>query len=307
MFLAALVLLFATTALAVAGLSQFAADATERANIRSRNALEVAEQRDRRLRVRVDAAFRRTALGHKVENHLVGAGVTTLPLVFVLAMAAAGVAAFVLVRTSLPLWMAVPAGVGSAYGLWWYVERIRRKRRERFLTQLPDVARMISSGSQAGLSLLSAIELAAGDLDDPAGEELQRVATQIRLGQNLDTALAALVERMPSRDVGVMVSTLVIQQRAGGDVVAALTDLSAALEARRQTARDVRVMLVGAVFTSYVIPVLVLGLLLLLNATSPGALDELTSSLFGRVVLLVSGGLTTLGYVMIRRITKVET
>lgn len=89
--------------------------------------------------------------------------------------------------------------------------------------------------------------------------------------------------------------------------MAALTDLSAALEARRQTARDVRVMLVGAVFTSYVIPVLVLGLLLLLNATSPGALDELTSSLFGRVVLLVSGGLTTLGYVMIRRITKVET
>jgi tight adherence protein B len=297
----------APPARAVAGVGQLATDASERASIRSRNALELAERRDRRLTTRMDAAFRRTTPGRAVSHHLASAGVTWRPLSFVGLMAVSGTAGFLMTRSLLPLWLAVPAGLGAAYGVWSYVERIRRRRRERFLAQLPDIARMISSGSQAGLSLLSAIELAATDLDDPAGEELQRVASQIRLGQDLETALKALVERMPSRDVGVMVSTLIIQQRAGGDVVAALSDLSAALDARRQTARDVRVMLVGAVFTSYVIPVLVLGLLLLLNLSSPGALDELTSSFFGRVVLVVSGSLTAIGYAMIRRITKVET
>ncbi len=306
MYPLALITLFLTTALAVFGIAQLASDASERSHIRDRNALAAAERSDRRLSNRLDRAFRRTRLGATIDNHLAGGGVHWRPLTFLAFSVAAAIAAFVLVDAVLPLWMSAPAGVGGGYAVWAFVERARRKRKERFLGQLPDIARMIASGSQAGLSLQSALELAASDLDEPAGEELQRVATQVRLGQNMETALRDMVARMPSRDVGVMVSTLVIQQRAGGDLVSALSDLSDALESRRQTAREIKVMLVGAVFTAYVIPVLVVGLLLILNLSTPGALEELTSSLLGRVVLVVSGTLILVGYLMIQRITKVE-
>lgn len=295
-----------TTLLLVAGLGQLAADAADRAGIRRRNALAEAERRDRRLWTRLDAAFRRTQPGHDLETHLAGGGVSLRPLTFLVVAIGAALLTGRLVDTVLPWWLAVPAGLGAGWGCFRWVERLRSKRRDHFINQLPDVARLISNGSRAGLSLLSAIELAAGDLDDPAGEELELVASQIRLGQSLEAAMAAMVERMPSRDVGVLVSTLVIQQRAGGDVVEALSDLAETLESRRDTAREVRVMLVGAVFTSYVIPLLVVGLLVLLDLTSPGALDTLVGGAIGRVVLLIAGGMTALGYVLIRRITKVE-
>jgi tight adherence protein B len=306
LYLGVLVALLVTVGLAVAGLGQLAADVGEKALIRKRNALEEAERQDRRLINRLDAAFQRTTPGHRLALHLQGAGLGWRPLSFVGLAVVAGAAGYWFTARVLPTWLAVPAGLGAVYAVWGYIERARNRRRTRFIGQLPDVARLIANGSQAGLSLVRSIELAEGDLEDPAGEELRQVAAQIRLGQDLDRALSAMVERMPSRDVGVMVSTLVIQHRAGGDVVEALTDLAQTLEARREVKREIRVMLVGAVFTSYVIPVLVVGLLLLLNLTSPGALDQMVSSLAGRIVLIVAGVMTTTGYLMIRRITKVE-
>jgi tight adherence protein B len=306
LYLGILVALIATTLLAVAGIGQLAADAGERAAIRSRNALAEAERRDRKLLNRLDAAFRRTEPGSWLATYLIGGGVTWTPIGFLALNLLAGFAAYGLTRQVMPMWVAVPAGAGGVYAVWWYVERERRRRRDKFIVQLPDVARLIANGSQAGLSLLSAIELAQNDLDDPASEELRRVASQIRLGQTLDGALGDLVRRMPSRDVGVLVSTLVIQQRAGGDLVEALADLARTLQARRDTAREVKVMLVGAVFTSYVIPFLVVGLLLLLNLTSPGALEDMVSSLLGRMVLIVAGAMTTVGFLMIRKTTRID-
>ena len=54
-------------------------------------------------------------------------------------------------------------------GMRWYVERARAKRRDAFMDQLPDLARMLSNGTQAGLSIAGAVQMAARELDDPGG------------------------------------------------------------------------------------------------------------------------------------------
>ena len=48
-------------------------------------------------------------------------------------------------------------------------------------------------------------------------------------------------------------TTLIIQQRAGGDTVRALSELGSTLEARKDLLREIRTMLSGAVFTSYLV------------------------------------------------------
>ena len=48
-------------------------------------------------------------------------------------------------------------------------------------------------------------------------------------------------------------TTLIIQQRAGGDTVRALSELGQTLEARKDLLREIRTMLSGAVFTSYLV------------------------------------------------------
>ena len=76
-------------------------------------------------------------------------------------------------------------------------------------------------------------------------------------------------------------TTIAIQQRAGGDTVRALGELAATLDARKDLRREVTTLLSGVVFTSYVVAGIGGGTILLLNVMSPGVTKEMTSSLIG--------------------------
>jgi tight adherence protein B len=127
------------------------------------------------------------------------------------------------------------------------------------------------------------------------------------VGQPLDAALESLRERLPSREVAVLISTLVIQHRAGGDTVQALAELSATLDARKDLLREVRTLMAGAVFNSWAVAGLGGAVLLLLNGIDSNILREMTSSVVGLLALLVSGTLWGLAFVLVRRTTRVET
>jgi tight adherence protein B len=75
---------------------------------------------------------------------------------------------------------------------------------------------------------------------------------------------------------------------------------------RRETLREVRTLMAGAVFTSYVVPLLGVGALLMLNAINSNTLSRMTSNPLGIAALVVSGVMYALGSLAIRRITRVE-
>ena len=129
---------------------------------------------------------------------------------------------------------------------------------------------------------------------------------ELRVGQPVDEALDAMRRRLPSRELGVLMTTLVIQQRAGGDTVRALTELGHALEARKDLIREIRTLLSGAVFTSYLVVGIGVAAILLINVMSPGVMREMATSLAGITTLVVTGVLWAIGFVLIRRTTKVE-
>ena len=137
-----------------------------------------------------------------------------------------------------------------------WLERKREARRDEFMGQLPELARILSNGASAGLSMVSAYGVAVQELDDPARTELRIALEEIRIGQSFEGAMASLGERMPSRELAVLVSTLAIQQRSGGDLVRALSDMATTLEARRETQREVKTLMAGATATSYVVMVI---------------------------------------------------
>jgi tight adherence protein B len=186
------------------------------------------------------------------------------------------------------------------------VERKRGQRRDEFINQLPDVARVLSNGTSAGLSMAGAMELAARELAQPAATEMEVVVQETRLGMPLESSLERLRDRLPSREVAVLMTTLIIQQRAGGDTVRALSELGQTLEARKDLLREIRTMLSGAVFTSYLVAMMGAGTLVLVNLISPGIMTELTTTLPGILALSLTTILYVVAFAIIRGITKVE-
>src|SRR5690625_1041846 len=90
------------------------------------------------------------------------------------------------------------------------------------------------------------IALAASEMNEPSATELKNVKSEMDLGLPLATALENLSLRLPSRELRVLIQTLIIQSRAGGALVSALTNIAATLDARKQLTRAVQSTTLGA-------------------------------------------------------------
>lgn len=296
----------AVCVLVLLGAWQLVQVAAQRARLERRSELEKVEREASRLRYRADARLRRTAPGRWLAGRAIRAGIDLSALELGLLFALAVAVGYLLIAMVAPWWVALL----GAYGGWWSVGQWLRHRRdqrlERFVGQLPELARTLSNATSAGRSLTSALQLAARELGDPAATELRRVAEELRLGRPIDVALRALHDRLPSRELAVLVSTLVIQQRAGGDVVAALRDMADTLDARKDLRREVQTLMSGAVSTGYVTGALGIVLLLMLDRMQPGMIDSMASSWGGRAALATAAGLYALAFGLIRRTTDID-
>jgi tight adherence protein B len=190
---------------------------------------------------------------------------------------------------------------GNAFLNW---QRVRRT--ERFIGQLPELARLIANGTAAGLAMRTALSMAAEEMDDPAGAELATVANQLAVGRSLEEALNELGTRLPSRELTVLVTTLILANRAGGTIVSSLRNLTETLEERKETRREVRTMLAEINATAVTVPVLGLGALLMINAIEPGALGRVTDSPGGQIAMIVALAMYLVGFVVVRRFGRID-
>jgi tight adherence protein B len=259
-----------------------------------------------RWRRRLNARVRRTQWGHRLDRQLAGATLALGPGDFAVLVAAAALLLAVISRPLLGNIGAVvlAAAVVVVAGRW--LDRRRRRRVEAFVAQLPDLARVLSNAASAGLALRTAIDLAAREMPEPASVEFAEVSRQLALGQSLDDALEDLRERLPSRELAVLIQTLVIQSRAGGALVSALVNIAATLDSRKELRREIRTAVSGALFGGYTVVGIGVGSVLVMNLITPGALDRLSQTLPGQLVIAVSGALFVLGFVLIRKITDIE-
>ncbi len=199
--------------------------------------------------------------------------------------------------------------LAALLGLWggnYFLNYQIGKRTEAFINQLPELTRVLANATQAGLALRTAIAMAAEELDNPAGEEFRKVADQLAVGRSLDDALNELAERLPSRELTVLVSTLILSNRAGGTIVSSLRNLTDTLEERKETRREVTTLLSQVKVTAVAVPLLGFGFLLILNGMRDGALDDMTNATAGKVAVVIASGLYGLGFFLINRLTRVR-
>ena len=289
------------------GLWQLLAGSSHKAKLAERGQAGVVESTGRSVIRALDIRFRRTDNGRRLASWLAGAGVRLTPVELIALLIASSLLAWLVLGLLLARPFAfVAAIVGTVVIARALIERRRKQRSEAFIEQLPEIGRMLANGASAGLSIPQALGLASRELADPAATELRRVVDELRVGQSVEDALANLRARLPSREVAVLLTTIAIQQRAGGDTVRALSELANTLDARKDLRREVTTLLSGVVFTSYVVAGVGGATILLLNLMSPGVTKQMTSTFVGLAGLTVAGALWAVAFVLIRQTTKVD-
>jgi tight adherence protein B len=250
--------------------------------------------------------FTRTRLGRATERELALAGLEQRPIIVVLVAAAIGLTtAYILWSALAPLFGVLGLGVG-VLALRAFIRRAKQRRLEAFIVQMPELARVLANATNAGLSIPTAIGIAGEELAAPAGVELQSVASSLRFGADLESALDEMRDRLPSREVGVLLSTLIVCSRSGGSLVTSLRDIADTLEARKETRREIKTTLAQSLATGHMVIAMGIGMLFLLNAIQPGSVEAMTGDLVGRIALVVAGALFVLGFLIIRRMTRMD-
>ncbi|MET9416573.1 type II secretion system F family protein [Streptomyces klenkii] len=261
--------------------------------------------RSRRL-AHLDRRLRATRAGRRLERRLAATGLDVTPAEFAAGTLAAAAGLWLVAAGALAPFFGPLAAAVTVWSASGFLARQRRKRIEKFINQLPELSRILANATQAGLALRTALGMAAEEMDAPAGEELGKVADRLAVGHSVDDALGELADRLPSRELVVLVTTLVLSNRAGGTVVSSLRNLTRTLEERKETRREVRTQLSQVTVTAYVVPLMGLGTLLLTDRIAPGSIDRMTSSFLGQAAVVTAFVLYGLGFFVIRRLSRID-
>ncbi|WP_112490415.1 type II secretion system F family protein [Streptomyces bacillaris] len=254
----------------------------------------------------LDRRLRATALGRKLELKLASTGLELTPGEFFVYALVAMAGLWMIASSMLAAFFGPVAALIGLWGTNTFLNWQRTKRTERFINQLPELSRILANATQAGLALRTALSMAAEEMENPAGEELARVARRLAVGESLEEALSELTDRLPSRELVVLVTTLVLSNRAGGTVVSSLRNLTETLEERKETRREVKTQLSQVTVTAYAVPAFGIGAMLLMNAVMPGALDRMTGAFIGQAAVVVAIALYAIGFVVIRRLSRID-
>ena len=119
-------------------------------------------------RWRLNRAFERTPPGRRLQIHLDGAALPLHALQAAAIALAAALAGYFVASFIVGTFASIVAAGLVVVGLSMWLERKRELRRDAFMGQLPELARILSNGASAGLSMVSAYGVAVQELDDPA-------------------------------------------------------------------------------------------------------------------------------------------
>jgi tight adherence protein B len=203
-----------------------------------------------------------------------------------------------------PLWLVL--GVVPPIGLNLFVRGRARAVRNDFSEQLPENLDVLASALRAGHSLAGAMGVVADEAPEPSKREFSRVVTDEQLGIPLDEALEVTAQRMQSSDMDQVAVLALVQREAGGNTAEVLDQVTANIRARMDIRRLVKVLTAQGKFSSWVIALVPVGILVFLLLVNPSHLDPLIHETVGQAASVAAVLMMMLGFYVIRRIITIE-
>ncbi|SHL37125.1 type II secretion system F family protein [Roseibium suaedae] len=188
------------------------------------------------------------------------------------------------------IWVTLGLTFAGALGFpRWYVNYKRQKRFNKFLDELPSAVDIIVRGVKAGLPLGDCIKIVAREANEPVASEFQKIVETQVMGISLSDAVARLPDRVPLAEANFFAIVVAIQQKAGGGLSEALSNLSRVLRGRKTLKRKIKALSSEAKSSAGIIgslPIVVSGIL---GLTAPDYIGLLFTTTTGNII--IGGGL----------------
>jgi tight adherence protein B len=181
----------------------------------------------------------------------------------------------------------------------------RRSRRiKAFNAILPDCIETCARSLRAGHSIVAAIDIVTELAVEPARTEFGEVFKKQNYGLPLREALMQMLERLPSSDLQVMVTGILVQKDTGGNLAEILDRTAEVIRARIRIQGEIRTHTAQGRMTGWILFLLPVVMMLVINLVNPGYSEVLFRDPFGKKILYAGMILLVIGGFFIRQIVR---
>ena len=252
--------------------------------------LQDAEKAERKARMTLKARIRHAGLGMTVRTFWLlsgGLGITALlmGLVFGLNILLAG-------------------GLAMIFGLGlprWILSFLAKRRMKKFSNLFADAVDVIVRGIKSGLPVHDCFKIIARESPAPLGPEFQRLVEGLGVGLTLAEALNKMYERMPTPELKFFAIVMAIQQKTGGNLAEALSNLSTVLRARRMMGEKIKALSSEATASAGIIGSLPPAVMILVTLTTPAYMMLLFTDPRGQFMLLIAVAMMSMGIFVMKK------
>lgn len=179
----------------------------------------------------------------------------------------------------------------------------KKQKEEQFTRQLPDTLTAIANSLKAGFSLDQSFEFVTVSLPDPTRSEFSTIHLKYRVGYTLAESMADLPKKYNNAEVNLFVSSLVLQNQVGGNVIPFLGELSEILRERVKLKDQIAVGTTQQRLSSIIVAILPYVLLMLLQVSNYNAL---TTTFRGILLLIFAMIMQGIGLFVITTFMKID-
>lgn len=201
------------------------------------------------------------------------------------------------------------AGVAAAFGLfvpYMYVSFRRSQRFSKFEELFPEAIDTLARAVRAGHAFPTALELLATEMGEPVGGEFRKLFEEQKFGLPLRDALLNMAERMPIVDVKFFATAVMLQRETGGNLAEILDGLSYVIRERFKILRQVRVYTAQGRLTMLLLMALPPIIVVVMAVMNPGFMTPLFTDPIGHALIAAGIVLQTIGYLLIRKIIRIQ-
>lgn len=183
---------------------------------------------------------------------------------------------------------------------------LRKARLKKFEEQLPDAFMLLSSSLQSGASLNMALENVVHQSPVPLNQEFGLLIKNIRLGVTLEEALIKLEKRLPLPSFIMASSAIRISREVGGNLVETINGMAAMLRRKKVMEGKIDSLTAQGRAQGTFMAMLPIMLAIILSFIEPEAMRQLYTTRNGLMVLAVMVVMEVLGFMFIKKITRID-
>ena len=181
-----------------------------------------------------------------------------------------------------------------------------QRRREKFNAQLPEALATMSNALRAGFSIAQAFDSVVEQGEKPMSEEFAILQQQLRVGMSFESALESMSERVGSDDLTLVTTAILISRKTGGNVTEIFDKISETIRGRMKIERKVKTLTAQGRLQGIIVSAMPILLGIAMCVLKPKLMIPFLTSMTGILCVAVMTVLIVLGWMMIRKIIKID-